>query len=61
MRSEFLSKNDNSGGKTPEASEGVEYDIYCMEYEGSGNMKMYSPMSIIFPSGVAFMEYDTLG
>jgi hypothetical protein len=29
----FLSKNDNSGGKTREASEGVEYDIYFMEYD----------------------------
>ena len=28
----FLSKNDNSGGKTREASEGVEYDIYFTEY-----------------------------
>jgi hypothetical protein len=28
---------------------------------GSGNMKMHSPTSIIFPSGVALMEYDTLG
>jgi hypothetical protein len=27
-----------------------------------GNMKMYSPTSIIFPSGVALREYDdTLG
>ena len=29
----FLSKNDNSGGKTREASEGVEYDIYFTEYD----------------------------
>jgi hypothetical protein len=29
----FLSKNDNAGGKTHEASEGVEYDIYFMEYD----------------------------
>jgi hypothetical protein len=29
----FLSKNDNSGGKAREASEGVEYDIYFMEYD----------------------------
>ena len=28
----FLSKNDNSGGKTHEASEGVEYYFYFMEY-----------------------------
>ena len=28
----FLSKNDNSGGKTREASEGVEYDFYFTEY-----------------------------
>jgi hypothetical protein len=29
----FLSKNGNSGGKTCEASEGVEYDIYFTEYD----------------------------
>ena len=29
----FLSKNDNSGGKTREASEGVEYDLYFTEYD----------------------------
>jgi hypothetical protein len=29
----FLSKNDNSGRKTHEASEEVEYDIYFMEYD----------------------------
>jgi hypothetical protein len=29
----FLSKNDNSVGKTREASEGVEYDIYFTEYD----------------------------
>ena len=29
----FLSKKDNSGGKTLEASEGVEYAIYFMEYD----------------------------
>jgi hypothetical protein len=29
----FLSKNDNSGGKTREASEGVEYDFYFTEYD----------------------------
>jgi hypothetical protein len=29
----LLSKNDNSGGKTREASEGVEYDIYFTEYD----------------------------
>jgi hypothetical protein len=37
MRSEcsdvFLSMNDNSGGKTREASEGVEYDFYFTEYD----------------------------
>ena len=27
----FLSKNDNSGGKTSEASEGMEYDFYFTE------------------------------
>jgi hypothetical protein len=44
----------------------VEYDFYLTEYDfgpvtGSGNMKMYSSTSIIFPSGVALREYDTLG
>jgi len=29
----FLSKNDNSVGKTREASEGVEYDVYFTEYD----------------------------
>ena len=29
----FLLKSDNSGGKTREASEGVEYDIYFTEYD----------------------------
>jgi hypothetical protein len=29
----FLSKNDNSGGKTREASDGVEYDFYLTEYD----------------------------
>jgi hypothetical protein len=29
----FLSKNDNSDGKTHKASEGVEYDICFMEYD----------------------------
>ena len=29
----LLSKNDNSGGKTHEVSEGVEYDIYFTEYD----------------------------
>jgi hypothetical protein len=29
----FLSKNDNSGGKTRETSEGVEYDFYFPEYD----------------------------
>ena len=29
----FLSKNDNSGGKTREAYEGVEYDFYFTEYD----------------------------
>jgi hypothetical protein len=29
----FLSKNDSSGGKTSEASEGVEYDFYFTEYD----------------------------
>jgi hypothetical protein len=29
----FLSRNDNSGGKNRDTSEGVEYDIYFMEYD----------------------------
>ena len=29
----FMSKNDNSRGKTREASEGVEYDFYFTEYD----------------------------
>ena len=29
----FLSKNDSSGGKIREASEGVEYDFYFTEYD----------------------------
>jgi hypothetical protein len=29
----FLSKNDNYGGKTREASEGMVYDIYFTEYD----------------------------
>ena len=29
----FLSKNDNSGGETRKASEGVEYDFYFTEYD----------------------------
>jgi hypothetical protein len=29
----FLSKNGNSGGKTCEASEGVEYEFYFTEYD----------------------------
>jgi hypothetical protein len=32
-----------------------------VSFAGSGNMKNYSPTSIIFPSGVALGEYDTLG
>jgi hypothetical protein len=35
----------------------MEYDFYFTE----GNMSIYSPTSIIFPSGVALREYDTLG
>ena len=30
-------------------------------HASSGNMKMYSPTSIIFPSGVALGKYDTHG
>jgi hypothetical protein len=34
----------------------------CMCFHvGSGNMKIYSPLSIIFPSGVALRENVTLG
>jgi hypothetical protein len=29
----FLSRNDNSGGKTHEASEVVEYDFYFTKYD----------------------------
>jgi hypothetical protein len=29
----FLSQNDNSGGKTREASQGMECDFYFTEYE----------------------------
>ena len=29
----FLSKDDNSGGKTREISEGMDYDIYFTEYD----------------------------
>ena len=28
-------------------------------HAGSGNMKIYSPTSIIFPSGIVLREYDT--
>jgi hypothetical protein len=35
--------------------------IKHLQHAGSGNMKIYSPTSIIFPSGVALREYDTLG
>jgi hypothetical protein len=30
-------------------------------HAGSGNIQMYSPTSIIFPSGVALGKHDTLG
>ena len=33
--------------------------IKHLYHAGSGNMKMYSPTSIIFPSGVVLREYDT--
>ena len=33
--------------------------IKHLYHAGSGNMKMYSPTSIIFPSGIVLREYDT--
>ena len=30
-------------------------------HAGEGNMKIYSPKSIIFPKGIARGEYDTRG
>ena len=33
--------------------------IKHLYYTGAGNMKNYSPTSIIFPSGVALREYNT--
>ena len=30
-------------------------------HAGEGNMKIYSPKSIIFPEGIARREYDTRG
>ena len=39
--------------------------FYCyiihLLHTGEGNMKMYSPKSIIFPEGIARGEYDTRG
>jgi hypothetical protein len=39
--------------------------FYCyiihLLHTGEGNMKMYSPMSIIFPEGIARRKFDTRG
>jgi uridine kinase len=35
--------------------------VFYMLHAGEGNMKMYSPKSIIFPEGIAREEYDTRG
>jgi hypothetical protein len=37
------------------------YNIIHLLHAGEGNMKIYSPMSIIFPEGNARGEYDTRG
>ena len=36
-------------------------NIIHLLHAGEGNMKMYSPKSIIFPEGIARGEYDTRG
>jgi hypothetical protein len=36
-------------------------DIIHLVHAGEGNMKIYSPKSIIFPEGNARGEYDTRG
>jgi hypothetical protein len=37
------------------------YDIIHLLHAGEGNMKIYSPKSIIFPEDNAWGEYDTRG
>jgi hypothetical protein len=37
------------------------FTFFLASFAGSGNMKKYSPTSIIFPTGVTLGEYDTLG
>ena len=37
------------------------HDIIHLLYVGEGNMKIYSPKSIIFPEGNALGKYDTRG
>jgi hypothetical protein len=37
------------------------WDTIHLLHAGEGNMKMYSPKSIIFPEGNAREEYDTRG
>ena len=44
----FLSKNDNSGGRIHEASEGVEYEFYCTEYD-SCHMWLHVLIFIHYP------------
>jgi hypothetical protein len=41
----FLSKNDNSGGKTREAFEEVEYDFYFTEYDICPMCSDFYPLS----------------
>ena len=36
-------------------------NIIHLLHAGEGNMKIYSPKSIIFPEGIARGEYDTRG
>jgi hypothetical protein len=37
------------------------YDNIHLVHAGEGNMKIYSPKSIIFPEGNVRGEYDTRG
>ena len=39
----------------------MRYNNIHLVHAGEGNMKMYSPNSIIFPEGNARGEYDTRG
>ena len=39
----------------------MRYNNIHLMHAGEGNMKMYSPTSIIFPEGNALREYDTRG